>query len=68
MLRNAVVGSGGGVIFPGKKRYKGLRFNVIIIMTGWGDVKFPGKKRYVTLDWSPERENRPGFIAFSSPV
>ena len=30
-----------GVRFPGKKRYEGVRFNVIC----------PGKKRYVTLEW-----------------
>ena len=35
---------GGGVSFPGKKRYEGVtvRFNVTSI-TG-GGVKFPGKK------------------------
>ena len=35
MLRNAV----GGVIFPGKKRYKGVRFNVSSITRGWVGVK-----------------------------
>ena len=44
--RNAV--GGGGVSFPGKKRYKGVRFNVISVTRGWVGVKFPGKKRYIT--------------------
>ena len=39
------------VNFPGKKRYKGVRFNVISVTMGWVGVKFPGKKRYVTLEW-----------------
>ena len=30
MLRNTVR-SGGGVSFPGKKRYEGVRFNVISV-------------------------------------
>ena len=47
MLRNAH----GGVSFPGKKRYEGVRFNVISVTRGWVGVKFPGKKRYVTLEW-----------------
>ena len=42
---------GGGVSFPGKKRYEGVRFNVISVTRGWVGVKFPGKKRYVTLEW-----------------
>ena len=42
---------GGGVSFPEKKRYKGVRFNVISFARGWVGVKFPGKKRYVTLEW-----------------
>ena len=49
MLRNAV--GGGGVSFPGKKRYERVRFNVISVTRGWVGVKFPGKKRYVTLEW-----------------
>ena len=44
---------GGGVSFPGKKRYEGVRFNVISVTRGWVGVKFPGKKRYVTLEWPP---------------
>ena len=48
MLCNAV---GEGVSFPGKKRYEGVRFNIIIVMRGWVGVKFPGKKHYVTLEW-----------------
>ena len=48
VLRNAV---GGGVSFPEKKRYEGVRFNVISVTRGWVGVKFPGQKRYVTLEW-----------------
>ena len=40
-----------GVKFFGKKRYGGVRFNVISVTRGW--VQFPGKKRYVTLEWPP---------------
>ena len=50
MLRNAG-GGGGGLRFSGKKRYEGVRFNVISITRGWVGVQFPGKKRYVTLEW-----------------
>ena len=39
VLRNAVE----GVRFPRKKRYKGVRFNVISVTRGWVEVKFPGK-------------------------
>ena len=39
-----------GVSFPRKKRYEGVRFNVISV-TRCGGVKFPGKKRYVSLEW-----------------
>ena len=49
MIRNAM--GVGGVSFPGKKRYEGVRFNIISITRGWVGVKFPGKKRYVTLEW-----------------
>ena len=34
MLRNAVGGGWVGVSFPGKKRYGGVRFNVISITRG----------------------------------
>ena len=54
VLRNAVGGGGwgwGGVSFPGKKRYEGVRFNVISITRGWMGVKFPGKNRCVTPEW-----------------
>ena len=47
MLCNAV----GGVGFPGKNRYEGVRFNVISVTRGWVGVKFPVKKRYVALEW-----------------
>ena len=40
-----------GVSFPGKKRYGGVRFNVISITRGWVGVIFPGKKRYITHEW-----------------
>ena len=36
--------------FPGKKRYAGVRFNVISVTRGWVGVQFPEKKRYVTLE------------------
>ena len=42
---------GGEVTFSGKKRYEGVRYNVISVTRGWVGVKFPGKKRYVTLEW-----------------
>ena len=41
----------GGVEFSGKKRYEGVRFNVISATRGWVGVQFPGKKRYVTFEW-----------------
>ena len=45
-------GWGVGVsAFSGKKRYEGVRFNVIsITVGGWGS-NFQQKKRYVTLEW-----------------
>ena len=51
MLRNADEAGVGGVTFSGKKRYEGVRFNVISVMRGWVGVQFLGKKRYVTLEW-----------------
>ena len=33
MLRSAM--GGGGVSFSGKKRYEGVRFNVINVTRGW---------------------------------
>ena len=44
-------GTGGVSAFPEKKRYEGVRFNVISVTRGWVGFKFPGKKRYVTLEW-----------------
>ena len=41
----------GGVTFSRKKRYEGVRINVICVTRGWMGVQFPGKKRYVTLEW-----------------
>ena len=49
------MGVGGGVKFSGKKRYKGVRFNVISITRGWVGVQLTDKKRYVTLEW-PHRD------------
>ena len=34
---------GGGVRFSGKKRFEGVRFNVICITRGWVGVQFPEK-------------------------
>ena len=45
------MGVGGGIKFSGKKRYEGVRFNVISVTRGWVGVQFPGKKRYLTLEW-----------------
>ena len=42
MLRNA--DGGGGVNISGKKRYEGVRFNVISVTRGWVGVQFPEKK------------------------
>ena len=33
--------------FSGKKRYEGVRFDVISVTRGWVGVQFPEKKRYV---------------------
>ena len=49
MLRNA--DGGGAVRFSGKKRYEGVRFNVISVTRGWVGVQFPEKNGYVTLEW-----------------
>ena len=51
VLRNKVGDGVGGVRFPGKKRYDGVRFNVIGITRGWVGGQIPRKKRYVTLEW-----------------
>ena len=48
VLHNA---GGGGVRFPVKEHYEGVRFNVISVTRGWVGVKLPGKKRYITLEW-----------------
>ena len=42
VLRNAG-GMGGGINFSGKKRYEGVRFNVIRVTRGWVGVQFPEK-------------------------
>ena len=41
------------VNFSGGKRYEGVRFNVISVMSEWVGVQFPGNKHYVTLEWPP---------------
>ena len=41
----------GGVNISRKKRYEGVRFNVISVTRRWVGVQFPGKKRYVTIEW-----------------
>ena len=42
VLRNA---DGVGVVrFSGKKRYEGVRFNVICVTRGWVGVQFSGEK------------------------
>ena len=53
MLRNAV----RGISFPGKKRYEGVRFNVISVTREWVGIQFSGKKRYVTLEWHLTESN-----------
>ena len=40
---------GGGGQLCRKKRYEGVRCNVISVTKGWVEVKFPGKKHYLTL-------------------
>ena len=58
----------GGVSFPGKKRYEGVRFNVISVTRGWvGGVKFPGKKHYVTLEWPLTTITRGGRVGVKCP-
>ena len=47
---SSVMYRSGGLIFPGKKRYEGVRFNVISITWGWVGVKYPGEMRYLTLE------------------
>ena len=37
------IASGGGVTFSGKKRYEGVRFNVISVTSGWVGAQFPEK-------------------------
>ena len=44
------VWGGGGVKFSGKKRYKGVRFNVVSVTRGWVGSNFQ-KYFYVTLEW-----------------
>ena len=52
MLRNA---DGGGVVtFSRKKRYKGVRFNVISVTRGWVGVNFPEKKALRNTGMAPK--------------
>ena len=48
MLRNA--DGGGSVNFSDKKRYEGVRFNVISVTRGVGGGPISRGKRYVTLE------------------
>ena len=52
VLRNAV----GVSDFTGKKRYRGVRVNVINVTRGWMGVQCPGK--YITL----ERPQWPAWV------
>ena len=52
MLRNTDVGEGVSS-FPEKKRYEGIKFNIISVTRGLVGVQYPGKKRYVTLECPP---------------
>ena len=57
----------GCVKFYGRKRYEGVRFNVINIFSvtrRWVEVQFPGGKRYVTLEWllTPAMKTAPTCI------
>ena len=45
------MGVGWGVRFSRKKRYEGVRCNVISITRGWVGIQFPEKKCCVTLEW-----------------
>ena len=49
VLHNAV----GGVSFPGKKHYEGVRFNISVttVTRGVGGGQITRKTRYVTLEW-----------------
>ena len=73
MLRNADGDGEGGCHIFVKKRYEGVRFNVISVTRGWVGVQFPGKKRYVTLEWPLILEvkvnERSGltFVMYGSP-
>ena len=51
----------GGVIFPGKKCYKGLRFNAIIIMTGCGGCQISRKEALRNTSLVP-RERKPTWF------
>ena len=53
----------GGVTFSGKKRYEGVRYNVISVTRGWVGVQFPGKKCYVTFEW-PHSRRKIEFLVY----
>ena len=61
------IGGGGGCQLSRKKRYEGLRFNVISVTRGWVGVKITGKKRYVTLE-CPQRGIRTRALSIASPA
>ena len=44
-------GCGWGVIFPGRKHYEGVRFNIISVMMGVCGCHVSRKKHYATLEW-----------------
>ena len=41
----------GGVAYSGKKRYEGVRFNVISVTRGGWGSNFQEKSERVTLEW-----------------
>ena len=53
--------------FPEKKRYEGVRFNVISVTRRWVGVQFPGKKRYVTPEWPLWQSGYLWNILFTAP-
>ena len=60
MLRNAL--GSGGVRFPRKKRYEGVRFNVISITRWLVGVIFPEKKCYVRMSALMQNPDPPSLM------
>ena len=59
----------GVVSFPGKKRYKCVRFNVISITRGWvGGVKFPEKKALRNTWMAPTCKTKDWVCIFMWPT